>query len=99
MLAYENGNPDKPYLARCGGCGRILDFQCECATFNGEKIATCKDCYEKGRSMNDPEPKTCPKCGGAIIQTAHGPYCPKDACKWGWEVEMDGSPLKPPVER
>lgn len=40
----------------------------------------------------------CPKCGGPLKQTGHGPYCPKATCKWGWEVEMDGSPLKPPVD-
>ncbi len=42
--------------------------------------------------------KMCPKCGGKVVSSAHGPYCPKLTCKWGWEVEMDGSPLLPPVE-
>lgn len=42
------------------------------------------------------EPK-CPKCGGPIVDShGHGFYCPKPTCKWGWEVELDGSPLQPP---
>lgn len=40
----------------------------------------------------------CPKCSGPVINTSHGPYCSKPTCKWGWEVEMDGSPLQPPKE-
>lgn len=41
--------------------------------------------------------EACPKCKGVLISTGHGPYCPSEYCKWGWEVEMDGSPLKAPV--
>jgi len=40
--------------------------------------------------------ETCPKCGARTISTGHGEYCPYPTCKWGWEVEMDGSPLRPP---
>lgn len=40
--------------------------------------------------------KKCPNCGGEIVSTVHGFYCPKPMCKWGWETEMDGSPLQPP---
>lgn len=42
------------------------------------------------------ESAACPKCGGPTVSTHHGLYCPKPTCKWGWEMEMDGSPLKPP---
>lgn len=38
----------------------------------------------------------CPRCGTSVVQTSHGPYCPMASCKWGWETEMDGSPLKLP---
>jgi len=39
----------------------------------------------------------CPNCGGPLLDShGHGRYCPKDTCKWGWECEMNGSPLKPP---
>ena len=42
----------------------------------------------------------CPKCGKPVKSShGHGEYCPDPACKWGWEVEMDGSPLQPPVKR
>lgn len=41
--------------------------------------------------------QTCPNCGGSLLGTSHGLYCPNEHCKWGWEVEMDGSPLKPPI--
>ena len=44
----------------------------------------------------EPAPeRRCPKCGKLVVSSAHGEYCPDAACKWGWEVEMDGSPLKP----
>lgn len=48
-----------------------------------------------------PAPETltpsCPKCDGRITnEGGHGSWCPNQACKWGWEVEMDGSPLRPP---
>ena len=40
----------------------------------------------------------CPECGGEITHKGgHGSWCPNICCKWGWETEMDGSPLKPPV--
>ena len=39
--------------------------------------------------------EACPICRTTAVQTAHGPYCPNTECKWGWEVEMDGSLLKP----
>ena len=28
----------------------------------------------------------CPKCGGKVVGTAHGEYCPDVHCKWGWEI-------------
>ena len=44
------------------------------------------------------ESACCPKCGGALMSAGgHGSWCPKETCKWGWEIEMDGSPLKPPA--
>lgn len=40
--------------------------------------------------------KMCPKCGGEVSNKGgHGAWCVNPACKWGWETEMDGSPLKP----
>lgn len=43
------------------------------------------------------KPPTCPKCGeGVVVHTCHGDYCASPRCKWGWELELDGSPLKPP---
>lgn len=40
----------------------------------------------------------CPKCGGRLNTSGgHGEWCPKATCKWGWEVEADGSPLQPPL--
>lgn len=40
----------------------------------------------------------CPQCDEPLENSGgHGPYCPNDTCKWGWEVEMDGSPLKTTV--
>ncbi len=29
----------------------------------------------------------CPKCGGKVVSTAHGEYCPSVYCKWGWEID------------
>jgi hypothetical protein len=43
------------------------------------------------------EGPACPKCREELILTAHGAYCPKSTCKYGWEVELDGSPLKSPL--
>lgn len=31
----------------------------------------------------------CPQCGGKIILSSHGPYCPDESCKWGWEVDVE----------
>lgn len=43
-------------------------------------------------------PPHCPKCGKPVESShGHSNYCPDPACKWGWEVEMDGSPLQPPI--
>lgn len=50
-------------------------------------------------TLGCPPKKNCPKCNGELINTAHGPYCPRPICKWGWEIEMDGSPLQPPIAR
>lgn len=37
---------------------------------------------------------SCPKCGAKVnTNGGHGPWCPEPLCKWGWETEMDGSPL------
>jgi hypothetical protein len=41
----------------------------------------------------------CPRCGGeASSRGGHGEWCPNTACKWGWDTEMDGSPLQPTKE-
>lgn len=40
----------------------------------------------------------CPRCGRTVDDGGgHGPWDPRPDCKWGWETEMDGSPLQPPV--
>lgn len=31
-------------------------------------------------------PTKCPKCGGEVIHSGHGAYCPDRHCKWGWET-------------
>lgn len=37
---------------------------------------------------------SCPKCGAKVnTNGGHGPWCPDPLCKWGWETEMDSSPL------
>jgi hypothetical protein len=39
---------------------------------------------------------SCPKCGTKVKDSGgHGPWCPNRSCKWGWETEMDGTPLDP----
>lgn len=42
------------------------------------------------------DPQLCPKCSGPVMHTSHGDYCVERRCKWGWETEMDGSPLCAP---
>lgn len=40
----------------------------------------------------------CPQCNGELsTKGGHGEWCPDPTCKWGWEIELDGSPLKPPI--
>ena len=72
---------------------------CKCiASAEGRKSAKYKVdwiCPDAWHDQPEPAAEKCPQCGGAIISTAHGLYCPKPTCKWGWEVELDGSPLKP----
>jgi hypothetical protein len=42
----------------------------------------------------------CPRCGKPISTAGgHGGWCLDPACKWGWEVELDGSPLQPPTDQ
>lgn len=61
------------------------------------KIATTVEAYLK--ILDAPVSLSCPKCGGALRSSnAHGSSCANAACKWGWETELDGSPLKPPIE-
>lgn len=41
----------------------------------------------------------CPQCSDELSEKGgHGSWCSNSYCKWGWEVEMDGSPLKPPTK-
>jgi hypothetical protein len=53
----------------------------------------------ENRKSESKTPKpSCPKCAGPITgKGGHGNWCLSPACKWGWEVELDGSPLKPPT--
>ena len=46
------------------------------------------------------EAKTqCPQCRGKVTSSGgHGQWCLNSCCKWGWETEMDGSPLKPSTQ-
>lgn len=45
-----------------------------------------------------PAPRYCPKCGAETSTSGgHGEWCKNVFCKWGWETEMDGSPLEPPA--
>jgi hypothetical protein len=47
----------------------------------------------------DSTPSTfCPKCSNLLRHSCHGAWCPDPYCKWGWECEEDGSPLKPPLQ-
>jgi hypothetical protein len=81
--------------------------QCECRGnyrqyYNQHGVTCCDNCNRPIFAAPAPvltQPsaeQVCPKCGSSIISTSHGLYCPKPTCKWGWEVEMDGSPLQPP---
>ncbi len=67
----------------------------------------CQGCEDDGvpsdgagaasHPLQDKPPADCPKCGGELSEKGgHGAWCPKETCKWGWETEMDGSPLLPP---
>ena len=84
----------------CAECGvPLLIHRHPRAVFNHEFKSKVETEIPKAKihiRPRAPEPVICPQCSGPLVQTAHGPYCPKLTCKWGWETEMDGSPLKAP---
>jgi hypothetical protein len=59
-------------------------------TLYGGGIMPLNDAAEKLRALL----KKCPKCQGEVSRKGgHGAWCQNPECKWGWETELDGSPL------
>ena len=83
----------KSHRDRKNGASRE-EWQARKAARNAERPSATLDSQGMGARMS----VLCPKCGRFVNTSwGHGEWFPSPTYKRGWDVEMDGSPLQPPV--
>jgi hypothetical protein len=70
----------------------VGDVHAQAIARGEEKLESAERIYQENRSKLKSDPDRCPQCGGPVTHSAHGPYCPDESCKWGWEIDREPKP-------